>query len=392
MQVSGGYRILDAQAAAAYAAQVMDLGAPVTAREVGDGNLNLVFICSGPRGSVVLKQALPFVRVAGEGWPLGRERNRFEGQALELEGSFVPDLVPAIYHRNDELSVILIEDLSRLQVVRHGLCRNLTFPCLGEHVARFMAQTLARTSDHYLASAEKKQAVARFISPELCKITEDLVLTDPFRDAPTNRFEPGLRPAMEALWSDGVLLARTQRLRRVFMTRAEALCHGDLHTGSIMADGTQTRVIDPEFAFFGPFGLDPGMFVANLFISAQARRTAGGARGAAAARWAVDTAGQVLDWFARQFTAQVRHAPVWPLGEMAARELLAAVMADTAGFAGAEVIRRTAGFAQVHDLQGIADEQLRLVAKKRLLELGRRLILDHERVHSPVELMRAAGD
>ena len=34
-------------------------------REVGDGNLNLVFLVDGPRGSVCIKQALPYVRVAG---------------------------------------------------------------------------------------------------------------------------------------------------------------------------------------------------------------------------------------------------------------------------------------------------------------------------------------
>ena len=35
-------------------------------REVGDGNLNLVFIVEGPAGGVVVKQALPYVRLVGE--------------------------------------------------------------------------------------------------------------------------------------------------------------------------------------------------------------------------------------------------------------------------------------------------------------------------------------
>ena len=51
------------------------------ASEVGDGNLNLVFIIEGldnPQHSVVLKQALPYLRVAGDSWPLTRERMRFE--------------------------------------------------------------------------------------------------------------------------------------------------------------------------------------------------------------------------------------------------------------------------------------------------------------------------
>ena len=39
-------------------------------REVGDGNLNLVFIVKGPVGGVCVKQALPYVRLVGESWPL----------------------------------------------------------------------------------------------------------------------------------------------------------------------------------------------------------------------------------------------------------------------------------------------------------------------------------
>jgi len=35
-------------------------------REVGDGNLNLVFIVEGPRGSVVVKPALPYANVVRE--------------------------------------------------------------------------------------------------------------------------------------------------------------------------------------------------------------------------------------------------------------------------------------------------------------------------------------
>ena len=38
--------------------------------EVGDGNLNLVFLVEGPAGGVCVKQALPYVRLVGEGWPM----------------------------------------------------------------------------------------------------------------------------------------------------------------------------------------------------------------------------------------------------------------------------------------------------------------------------------
>jgi 5-methylthioribose kinase len=49
------------------------LGGPPDAcsiSEVGDGNLNLVFIVKGTKGGVAAKPALPYVRLVGESWPL----------------------------------------------------------------------------------------------------------------------------------------------------------------------------------------------------------------------------------------------------------------------------------------------------------------------------------
>ena len=43
-------------------------------REVGDGNINYVYIVEGPSGAVVLKQGLPYIRIAHD-WPLTQVRN-----------------------------------------------------------------------------------------------------------------------------------------------------------------------------------------------------------------------------------------------------------------------------------------------------------------------------
>ena len=43
---------------------------PPTVREVGDGNINFVYILEGPAGCLCVKQALPYVRIVGESWPL----------------------------------------------------------------------------------------------------------------------------------------------------------------------------------------------------------------------------------------------------------------------------------------------------------------------------------
>ena len=95
LDVPPGYRALKEADVTAYLAEVPAVaailgGKPVDwkVREVGDGNLNLVFVVEGPRNGVVLKQALPYVRLVGESWPLSVRRAFFEHQALSAQSAF----------------------------------------------------------------------------------------------------------------------------------------------------------------------------------------------------------------------------------------------------------------------------------------------------------------
>ena len=65
-------------------------------REVGDGNLNLVFIVESEASAVVVKQALPYVRLVGESWPLPLKRSFFEYHALMRQEARDPGRVPKI--------------------------------------------------------------------------------------------------------------------------------------------------------------------------------------------------------------------------------------------------------------------------------------------------------
>ena len=94
LSVPEGYRALAEDSVAAYLAGLPDIrarlgGAPEDwrVREVGDGNLNLVFIVKGPSGGLVVKQALPYVRLVGESWPLPLERAYFEHHLMREGGS-----------------------------------------------------------------------------------------------------------------------------------------------------------------------------------------------------------------------------------------------------------------------------------------------------------------
>jgi 5-methylthioribose kinase len=275
-------------------------------REVGDGNLNLVFIVEGPAGGVVVKQALPYLRLVGESWPLPLERSYFESLALAEQARATPGLVPRLFATDRVGAAIVMEYLQPHIILRKALLQGRRLENLAEHLSTFLAESLFKTSDLFLPADRKKALMREFCANiELCKITEDLVFTDPYRVSPGNRWtSPQLDGDAAAFRADAELKGEVQALKLKFLTSAEALVHGDLHTGSIMVTEMETRAIDPEFAFFGPMGFDAGALIANLLIAAIAHRVhKPGELGDAYRTWILDQAEQVWTGFATKFRA-----------------------------------------------------------------------------------------
>jgi 5-methylthioribose kinase len=375
-----------------------------TVREVGDGNLNLVFIVKGTQGGVVVKQALPYVRLVGESWPLPLDRAYFEWQALRLQAGAAPGLVPQLHGFDAQQAALTMELLEPHVILRKGLIAGRRYPKLATDIARFMAATLFKTSDLGSPAAQKKERLALFAhNTALCRITEDLVFTDPYRIAELNRWtSPQLDSIAQAFRTDAALKLAVQELKWAFMSRSEALLHGDLHTGSVMVTAQDTRVIDPEFAFFGPMGFDPGAFMANLLLAYFSQP---GHAGAADDRrdygaWILDTLEAFWTSFEQQFLAlwrAPREGDVFLHGlfedEAGAAALdahrhrcLSAVFADAAGFAGAKMARRILGLAHVEDLESIADPDRRAACERKALCLARELVLGRSRIGSVATL------
>ena len=237
--------------------------------EVGDGNLNLVFKVYGPNGAMAVKQALPYVRLVGESWPLPLSRAHYEHMALTKQAKHTGRLVPKIYHYDATLALIAMELLQPHIIMRHGMIAGVEYPRFANDISTFMARTLFFTSDLALTADKKKAMIEAFAgNTALCKITEDLIFTDPYRIADMNRWTKPHLDGYAAQWrGDGDLKVAVSRLKLKFMSSAEAMIHGDLHTGSVMLTTEDTRVIDPEFAFIGPMGFDVGAMVANFLLN-----------------------------------------------------------------------------------------------------------------------------
>jgi 5-methylthioribose kinase len=411
MNTPPGYRIQSAATLNAYLDALPDVrrrlggvASDWTTREVGDGNLNLVFIVKGPEGGVAVKQALPYVRLVGESWPLPLSRAHYEHMALMREAALAPGRVPQVLHYDETLALIVMELLEPHIIMRRGMIAGVEYPRFADHISTFMAATLYGTSDMALPAAEKKGLIAAFAgNTALCKITEDLIFTEPYMIAANNRWtSPQLDGIAREFREDRALKVAVSRLKLRFLSSAEALIHGDLHTGSVMVTDEDSRVIDPEFAFVGPMGFDVGAVIANLLLNyfAQAgHEETPGARDAYRA-WVLDCTVAVWTQFRAKFLALWREdarGDAYPLALFPADTLeperqayMDRLFADTLGFAAAKMIRRILGLAHNVDFEWIKDPDRRAACEVRSLRLAREMMVETERFNSIHDVVSAA--
>ncbi|MBC3214164.1 S-methyl-5-thioribose kinase [Serratia fonticola] len=378
------YRTFTAADAVEYARQYGQLADPqalVSADEIGDGNLNLVFKIRDADGvsRVIVKQALPYVRCVGESWPLTLDRARIEAETLLIHGALCPRHTVQVLHHDPELAVMVQEDLSDHHIWRNELVKGRYYPLAAGQLAEYLAQTLFHTSDFYQTAQLKKAEVSRFTNPELCQITEDLFFSDPYQDHERNQFDEALLPQVQALRNDAALKLAVAGLKHRFLSKAEALLHGDIHSGSIFVAEGKLKAIDAEFGFYGPIGFDIGTALGNLLLNYCGLPGLFGPRDAAAGReqrlqdvrelWLIFT-----DRFLALCHQHSRDATLALPGY--AEQFLQQVWTDAVGYCGTELIRRTIGLAHVADLDSITDVEMRAECQRNALNLGRALIVN----------------
>lgn len=375
--MSDSYEFLTSENIASYLAShkeissVIDAGSIADMKEVGDGNLNVVFIVKDKQGKgIVLKQSLPYVRLVGPSWPMSPDRARIEYETTTIHSLAAKHLLPEIYFYDPERYIIAMEDLSDHKVWRTAL--NLGEQSYGaaEAIGEYIARVLFATSIFGAGAEAHYKGIARAINPELCLITEDLVFTEPYFPADRNSYLPENKVDAEAIINDQQMVQEMGQLKYKFMTSTEALLHGDLHTGSVMvkSDATgkaiSTRAFDSEFSFYGPIGFDIGACYANFYI-ALARATALGRN--EHADYIATLPEELWNAFEKNFRA------LWPsrvdkrvFTDRLLEELLAQWKVDAIGFAAAKMVRRIVGLAKTSDIETLEPE-LRIGAARGVL-------------------------
>ncbi|KAI3922398.1 hypothetical protein MKX01_006087 [Papaver californicum] len=375
-------------------------------KEVGDGNLNFVYIVTTSSGSLVIKQALPYIRCIGESWPMSKERAYFEAITLKEHGRWCSDHVPEVYHFDRVMSLIGMRYLAPPHIIlRKGLIAGIEYPLLAEHMAEYMSKTLFHTSLLFNTTTVHRQEVAKYCGNlELCRLTEQVVFSDPYKESEYNRCtSPYLDNDALAVREDVALKLEVAELKAKFCERAQALIHGDLHTGSVMVTHDSTQVIDPEFAVYGPMGFDIGAYLGNLilaYFSQHGHADAANDR-KAYRQWILKTIEDTWKLFEKKFTslwvknkdgsgeAYLPAIYTDPVFSFAQENYMKDLFHDSLGFGAAKMIRRIIGVAHVEDFESIQDPSKRADCERRALNFAKKLLKERREFKTVNEVVFA---
>lgn len=355
-----------------------DMDDELEAVELSDGNINYVFKVSNPKSnkSIVIKQADKFLRSSGR--PLDVYRNKIEAEILKIERQYASDYVPEVYAYDDMMCILAMEDISEYKNMRKELMEGKSFPHFADTIADFLARTLLPTTDLVLERGQKKENVKLFTNKELCDITEDLVLTEPYDDyKKRNIVLPENKEFVEKfLYHNEPLKVEVGELRNNFMNQAQALLHGDLHSGSIFINEKGIKIIDPEFAFYGPIGYDIGNVIGNLFF-AWANKLYTDKDNKHFLTWIERTIADTIDHTMEKIDKSYDQLVLFDLYKAKAykQKYLANILADALGYAGTEIIRRVVGDSKVLEVTSLDDMRVRVPMERVLIKMGIYLIL-----------------
>lgn len=391
------YFLMKPAEVAEYAKEKLDVFAPdadLDCVEIGDGNINYIFKVwdKNDSKSVIVKQAGPTARIS-DAFVLSTDRTRIEADILILENKLAPGLVPEVYKYDEVMNCCSMEDLSDHEIMRFALMKHQKFPRFVDDITTFMVNTLLLTTDVVLEHKHKKELARSYVNPELCEITEDLVYTEPFNDynGRNNVFPPNLEWVQQNLYADQDLLLEVAKLKFEFLTHAQSLIHGDLHTGSIFIKQDSTKVIDPEFAFFGPIGYDTGNVIANMiFAWANGDATINDEVAYADyVGWVEQVIVDIIDQFIVKWKVAWKENVTEILAKVPGFQewYLHTVLSDTAAVTGLELCRRIVGLAQVKDITTIPDEAKRLRAERICLTAAKRFIKDRDSFNCGVDFL-----
>ncbi|WP_295162476.1 S-methyl-5-thioribose kinase [uncultured Brachyspira sp.] len=362
----------------------------ITCKEIGDGNINYVYRVSNGKDSIILKQAGAYTRSNSSGRILDIKRNSREADILSYYGDILPDLAPKIIYTDRVMKLFVMEDLKDFTILRDALMKGQIYNHLQEQITDFIVESTLTTADFFADPFVKKDNVKKYTNKELCKITEELVFREPFFNVLNeNIFSDELSTFInDKLYNNKDLHLEAAKLKYEFMNNAQALIHGDLHTGSIFVNENYIKVADCEFAFYGPIGYDLGTIIANFIFAYVYHFNVTKYKNYMSFLFAVIN--DILRLFKNKFISKF----INDINDISAKNedfieyYMLDVLKTSFGICGLEILRRTTGCARVKEIESIDDDEIRKNVEYTLLNIGIECIINRDRLPNEEKFMK----
>ncbi len=377
-----------------YKYNFFDKDAELTCKEIGDGNLNYVFRIKDEKSgkSVILKHSGNETR-ARSGRIIDTDRARIEAEILQLENKLAPGMVPEVFGYDPIMCATAMEDCKDYTIMRTALLDGKTFPFFADQVTSYLVNILLPTTDVAMNHKEKKGLVKSYINPDLCNITEQLVYSEAAGNFSGKNYvsKPSEEFVEKEIYGDDGLKLEVAKLKFGFMEHAQALLHGDIHSGSIFINDERMKAFDVEFAFYGPMGYDVGNVLAHTVFALSYNEACckDDAKKEDFKSWSYSTLKDVVDLFKEKFIKKYDEIVTDDLAKTPGFKeyYLDGVIEDTVGAMGTELLRRVVGVAKVKDITLIEDENLRSEYEIKLLSLAKKAIMNRAQIKTGDQLL-----
>lgn len=297
--------------------------------KAGEGNMNCVVRVTTNQKSFILKQSRPWVekypQIAAP-WDRILAESRFYEAIQGTEG--VASMMPRVFWTDHDARILALEDLGEAS----------DFSPLYRGEIEMSDETLRSLLAYLSALHAVRLTTARqgvLSNRAMRELNHAHIFDLPLRAEngfPLESFTPGLAALAQTMKRDRAYVAAVHELGRNYLADGTTLLHGDFFPGSFLRVRTGLKIIDPEFGFAGEAEFDVGVLIAHLHLAAQPAAII-------ARAWSL-------------------YRPTGKFSIVLARQ-----------FAGAEIMRRLIGIAQLPLTSNLEE-------KRRLLDLSRRLVLN----------------
>ena len=244
----------------------LDTDEPILALEKpGEGNMNYTLRVRTPNRTLIVKQSRGYVEKyptiaapAGRAVIEGRFYQKTQGVPMLAKS------MPQLLDMDKENNILVLEDL--------GAATDYTFlyqPC------RQLSHDDALTLTDYLSNLHAPTTDApdpAFANRAMRTLNHEHIVNYPFLEDngfDLNTVQPGLQELAMPYKRDADLKKKVQHLGETYLADGQTLLHGDYYPGSWLQTSDGTKVIDPEFCFYGPPEFDLGVMMAHLMMAEQ---------------------------------------------------------------------------------------------------------------------------